>query len=261
MTPPLVLSLFPGIGLLDMAFEQEGFCVVRGPDLLWGGDVKRFHPPVGKFDGVIGGPPCQAFSKLAFLQKHAGREPRHGNLIPEFERCVREAVPMWFLMENVPDAPRPSVDGYYVSSPVFNNRWFETTDGIGAEQERWRCFSFGQNEKSDVKIFGDLVEFAVLQAPLRRFAVTARHSGRMSWQIKAPGTVTASDGGASVRMNRYKLPEAMALQGLPADFLEDAPFTAQGKLQAVANGVPLPMGRAIAKAVKQAMGYSLEASA
>lgn len=26
----LVLSLFPGIGLLDMAFEEEGFCIVRG---------------------------------------------------------------------------------------------------------------------------------------------------------------------------------------------------------------------------------------
>ena len=37
----LVLSLFPGIGLLDMAFELEGFCVVRGPDVLWGGDIKR----------------------------------------------------------------------------------------------------------------------------------------------------------------------------------------------------------------------------
>ena len=48
---------FAGIGLLDMAFEEAGFVVVRGPDLLWGGDVKRFHPPAGKFDGVIGGPP------------------------------------------------------------------------------------------------------------------------------------------------------------------------------------------------------------
>ena len=27
----LVLSLFPGIGLLDRAFEEHGFCVVRGP--------------------------------------------------------------------------------------------------------------------------------------------------------------------------------------------------------------------------------------
>jgi DNA (cytosine-5)-methyltransferase 1 len=35
----LVLSLFPGIGMLDSAFEQEGFCVVRGPDVLWGGDI------------------------------------------------------------------------------------------------------------------------------------------------------------------------------------------------------------------------------
>lgn len=61
----LVLSLFPGIGLLDLAFEEEGFCVVRGPDLLWGGDVRRFHPPAGKFDGVIGGPPCQLYGGLA----------------------------------------------------------------------------------------------------------------------------------------------------------------------------------------------------
>ena len=50
----LVLSLFPGIGLLDQAFEEQGFCVVRGPDLLWGGDIKQFHPPAGKFDGVNG---------------------------------------------------------------------------------------------------------------------------------------------------------------------------------------------------------------
>ena len=43
MGSPLVLSLFPGIGLMDRAFEEEGFCVVRGPDLLWGGNIKTFH--------------------------------------------------------------------------------------------------------------------------------------------------------------------------------------------------------------------------
>jgi DNA-binding XRE family transcriptional regulator len=52
----LILSLFPGIGLLDKAFEEEGYCVVRGPDPLWGGDVRNFHPPAGRFDGIIGGP-------------------------------------------------------------------------------------------------------------------------------------------------------------------------------------------------------------
>ena len=43
------------------------------------------------------------------------------------------------------------------------------------------------------------------------------------------------------------------LQGLPADFLSDAPFTISGKYLAVGNGVPLPMGRAVAKAVKTAL--------
>lgn len=64
MKPQLVLSLFPGIGLIDRAFEEQGFVVVRGPDVLWGGDIRNFHPPAGKFDGVIGGPPCQTFSSL-----------------------------------------------------------------------------------------------------------------------------------------------------------------------------------------------------
>src|SRR6185312_16201865 len=112
----LVLSLFPGLGLFDRAFEQEGFCVVRGPDVLWGGDVRRFHPPAGRFDGVIGGPPCQAFSSLANLVRANGYEPKFGNLIPEFERCVREALPTWFVMENVPQAPEPVVAGYGITS-------------------------------------------------------------------------------------------------------------------------------------------------
>src|SRR5438105_11342189 len=101
----VVLSLFPGIGLLDMAFELEGFCVVRGPDLLWGGDIRRFHPPAGKFDGVIGGPPCQEWSPLRYLvEHHHGYSSKYGNLIPEFGRVVEAARPSWFLMENVPAA-------------------------------------------------------------------------------------------------------------------------------------------------------------
>jgi DNA (cytosine-5)-methyltransferase 1 len=103
----LVLSLFPGIGLLDMAFEEMGFCVVRGPDLLWGGDVRRFHPPAGKFDGVIGGPPCQMHSAASAIVGTAKVD-----LIPEFVRAVSEAQPSWVVMENVrgaashPDIPR-----------------------------------------------------------------------------------------------------------------------------------------------------------
>lgn len=59
----LVLSLFPGIDLLGKGFEAEGFCVIRGPDLLFGGDVREFHVPANRFDAIIGCPPCPDFSK------------------------------------------------------------------------------------------------------------------------------------------------------------------------------------------------------
>jgi site-specific DNA-cytosine methylase len=81
----LVLSLFPGIGLLDRAFEDAGFCVVRGPDLLWGGDVGRFHPPAGRFDGVIGGPPCQMFSTM----RHVNPAAQGGGAEPKSDPAIR----------------------------------------------------------------------------------------------------------------------------------------------------------------------------
>ena len=131
-----MLSCFPGIGLFDMAFEEAGFCVVRGPDILWGGDIRTFNPPAGRFDGAIAGPPCQAFSRLRHLVEHNGYKVAD-NLIPEFERVVSEAEPQWFVMENVEAAPLPVVAGYAVQSVLFNNRW------AGGEQNRVRRFSFG----------------------------------------------------------------------------------------------------------------------
>ena len=83
----LVLSLFPGIGLLDRGFEEAGFCIVRGPDLIWGGDIKKFRAPPGRFQGVIGGPPCQKFSRANRNRDVAGGM----ELVNEFLR-VRDAA-------------------------------------------------------------------------------------------------------------------------------------------------------------------------
>ncbi len=47
----------------------------------------------------------------------------------------------------------------------------------------------------------------------------------------------------------------IGLLDMAFDFLADAPFTEMGKRRAIANAVPLPMGLAIAGAVKRAMGY------
>src|SRR2546427_10071710 len=59
----LVLSLFPGADLLGRGFEQAGYCVVRGPDTLLGQDIRSFHLVEHAFEGIIGGPPCQDFSR------------------------------------------------------------------------------------------------------------------------------------------------------------------------------------------------------
>lgn len=259
MSQPLVLSLFPGIGLLDMAFELEGFCVVRGPDVLWGGDIRRFHPPAGKFDGVIGGPPCQAFSRLRYLNPLAGQ--KHGNLIPEFERCVLEAQPAWFLMENVEAAPLPNIVGYGPSGGMLNNRWF------GAEQQRERRITFGHRgppgQHVNIRAY---LEINLFEAPLCEFAVTRSAaavpdryggSGKIKKSLRPPAVLAGHGDGANGDRARgltaRSVEEMCRLQGLPEDFLSEAPFTAEGKRHVIGNGVPLPMGRAIARAVKRAM--------
>ena len=139
--------------MLDRAFEEQGYCIVRGPDVPWGGDVRTFHPPAGVFAGVIGGPPCQTHSPLRYLLAAQGRTPRHGNLIPEYERCVLQAGPEWFLMENVPQAPLPVVEGYEVKDLLLNNRW------VGGVLHRLRRFSFGTRDGRELLFGEELVVF------------------------------------------------------------------------------------------------------
>ena len=239
----LVLSLFPGIGLLDMAFEEEGFCVVRGPDLLWGGDVCRFHPPAKKFDGVIGGPPCQRFSSLSNINRvKYGEDSLAPNLIPEFERIVHQARPLWFLMENVPRAPQPQIEGYCVNPIVLNNRWF------GEEQARVRRFTFGAWWPVAQRFRVDWSEYPVLMNPKHEPAVCATSGGRR----RSPRRDRRGQLQSAPLLNRTRA-DLARLQGLPDDFLADAPFTEREKMRVIGNGVPLAMGRAVARAVKNAL--------
>ena len=62
------------------------------------------------------------------------------------------------------------------------------------------------------------------------------------------------------QMPRRSFERCCELQGLPRDFLADAPFTSAGKYLVVGNGVPLPMGRAVAKAVKRALNIEARAA-
>lgn len=235
--------------MLDMAFEEEGFCVVRGPDLLWGGDIRRFHPPAGKFYGVIGGPPCQAFSRMSNMVKAKGQTPKP-NLIPEFERIVAATAPAWFLMENVPEAPAPRVTGYY------HKRHVVVDVQVGGATSRKRAFTFGRPQE-DCRLWIDWSPLHTMDPDRAVLAQSSKEGAIAQSQSERRGRISRRLGHRASafpgQMPRRTLQQCSELQGLPADFLADAPFTVAGKYLVIGNGVPLPMGRAIARAVKKTL--------
>jgi DNA (cytosine-5)-methyltransferase 1 len=209
-----ILSLFPGIGLLDRAFEREGFCVVRGPDLLWGGDIRRFHPPAGTFWGVMGGSPCQDFSA-------ARRARPTGNglqLLEEFRRVVQEAEPEWYLLENVPRVPDLRIPGYSHQRIDLQQSWYSAVS-------RLRHFQFGSRAAVS------------LQIP-RGIPVRGAEAAAMACDGRSFG-------------------EVCRLQGLDDSF--DLPgFLVAEKIRAVGNGVPIVLGRVVARAIRRAYALALD---
>jgi DNA (cytosine-5)-methyltransferase 1 len=207
----LVLSLFPGAGLLDRGFEQAGFIVVRGPDTLLGQRIEDFHFLPRTVTGIIGGPPCQDFSR-------ARRHPPTGHglkMLREYARVVTEAQPLWWLMENVPQVPDVHIPGYVTQR--FNLFAFE----FGCAQKRNRSFQFGSRDG----------------VPLVIERGIQSHFGR-----KLAPAVLAKD-------HRKNFADVCELQGLPRNF--DLPgLSRSAKYRAVGNGVPVPMARAVAVAIR-----------
>lgn len=211
----LVLSLFPGADLLGRAFEAEGFCVVRGPDILWGQDVRDWKPARHVFTGIIGGSPCQDFSKA----RRCAPTGEGVELLKEFARVVMETDPEWCLLENVPGVPdlAPLIFPWTVQRFNLNAR------ECGSAQNRLRCFQFGYKVGQPLIIqralprAGDVAPCAM--------ATEGRRKGRRSWA------------------------DFCELQGLPRDFALPG-LTLAARYRAVGNGVPLPMGRAVASAIR-----------
>lgn len=210
----LILSIFPGIDLLGKAFEEFGFCIVRGPDLIFGGDIRSFHPPKGAFFGLIGGSPCQDFSK-----KRRAAPTGYGlEMLREFERVLDETRPEWFLLENVPGVPDVTAPAQYFTQRFdVDQAWFDTVSGL-------RHIQFGS-------LSGKLLDVTGRRCPV------------------TDGRALASDS--------RPFSDLVRLQGLPEDFNLPS-FTLKAKKQAVGNGVPLCIGRALANAVCETfLGFSL----
>lgn len=228
MAEGLILSLFPGIGLLDRAFEEADYCVVRGPDVLWGGDIRKFNPPGGVFWGVIGGPPCQDFSGLR-------RTPPTGygvEMLIQFTRCVTAAQPEWWLMENVARVPtvtelcHSDVAGTQLAGYVTQR--FDINQGWYCDVSRLRHIQFGSL------------------------------SGRLLNVTRRP--VTPNCDPAVLANDSRSFDELKRLQGLPADF-DLPPFLAREKKRAIGNGVPLQMGRELVQTVTEAYSQPVTSQA
>jgi DNA (cytosine-5)-methyltransferase 1 len=209
VTQQLILSLFTGVGLLDRAFREAGFVVVSAGDLIYGQDIRHFKGIKGRFDGIIGGSPCQTFSD-ANRDRPVGENHYGFQMIDEYKRIVNECDSSWYLFENVRNAPNVIINGYDHQRIDINQGWY-------SDVHRLRHIQFGHKEGKKIQ--------------WERGSVTDR-------SLKS--CALASDD-RSFR-------ELCSLQGLEDDFdLPD--FTVKGKKKLVGNGVPLVMGRVIANAV------------
>jgi DNA (cytosine-5)-methyltransferase 1 len=209
----LVLSLFPGIGLLDMAFRGAGMIVVSGPDLITGGRIEDFHGIAGRFDGIIAGPPCQDFS----CARRAAPPSGNGiHCLGELLRVIVECMPTWFLVENVPGIPDLIVAGYAVQR-------LDVTDAeFGGRQLRRRHIQFGHRA-------GWIIRPERLQ---------------LSHGRRVGPAAMASDGSRVTR----SFAEHCRLQGLDRPVTLPG-WSRAARFAAVGNGVALAVGRALAAAV------------
>lgn len=166
-----VVDLFSGAGGLSLGATRAGF-EVRGavdidPEAI-SAHKRNFPTPVhllisiselngrslrdsfdlnnGDLAGIIGGPPCQGFSSIGKRDEDDARN----KLFAEFFRIVAEALPVFFLAENVPgimrdknSAIRSKAFSYVEDKYVMLPPMVMAANKYGAPTSRTRVFFFG----------------------------------------------------------------------------------------------------------------------
>ena len=118
-----IINLFSGAGGFSLGAKRAGFDIAGSVEIdpqaisvykrnfpnspFWVKDISTvsatdilqyFDLKVREIDGIIGGPPCQGFSHMG---QNNSEDPRNQLFIKFFE-IVSDAVPKFFLAENVP---------------------------------------------------------------------------------------------------------------------------------------------------------------
>lgn len=164
-----VLSLFSGIGGLELGLERAGMTVVgqveinpycrqvlakHWPDIPRHDDVRTVmewwnserRPRV---DLVCGGYPCQPFSTAGKML--AEEDPRH--LWPAFADIIRELRPSYALLENVPAHVRLGFDRVLgdLAELGFDAEWsLVHAAAVGASHRRPRLFVLAYSHESEL---------------------------------------------------------------------------------------------------------------
>lgn len=158
-----VIDLFAGCGGLSLGFQNTGFKIKAAFDnwqpalevyranfahkvfdLNLSEDsaleiLKYFSPQM-----IIGGPPCQDFSSAGKRDETLGR----ADLTLNFTEIVRQFLPEWFVMENVPRIVKSRI--LSEAKNVFLNAGYGLTQKIldaclcGVPQNRKRFFLIGR---------------------------------------------------------------------------------------------------------------------
>ena len=167
------ISLFSGAGGLDVGATAAGAKIIRAVEfdadaaqtlrLNAHGNVVIEHADVATLDFrhhqdegdeliVIGGPPCQPFSKNGYWVKNENRlieaDPR--NMLSQFLRVVAEANPKGFMLENVESLRHPTnrqaLEAFVSAAQELGYTCTVTLANAadyGVPQKRKRVFIFG----------------------------------------------------------------------------------------------------------------------
>lgn len=224
--------------------------------------------------GIIGGPPCQAFSRMNLKKKEG--DPRI-MLTREYMRLVEEIRPRFFVMENVPYTPKEQKKkvikagedaGYEVTSLFLNaadygsaqkrHRWVV----IGVRDRKWSIPPVQSPKTVRTALAGILNNWGMMTSSPETLEKlthalhdvwtplsggTFKNLIKLQWDHPAPAVVNLK----KVYMvhpgeNRnISLAEAAALQGFPQGYVWKG--TEIAIAQMIANAMPVELANSIAQ--------------